>query len=304
MNGAVGKAMLFVLMIGIGYLFKALRILKKEDSNVLASLIVNLTLPCVFFSSAVGLKLDFLSLGLVLMGFFSNLALIILALVLTRGQTWLMRGVYMISCSGYDIGNFVLPFISAFFAGAGVLYLCTYNVANIIMSMGLTYAFAAACMGQKGNFSFREFFRRLFTSVSFDVYLLVVVLALLNIEVPAPVVNVTSSIAGANTFLAMTMIGLRLELRVSRQDVWHLVRIIGIRLAGAVLLSVVTWCLPLPALARNVLIISYFGPLISVSSIYTRRLGYEGNVVANANSVSILIGLAAMTGLIMFLPGT
>lgn len=303
MAAAAGKAMLFVIMIGIGYFLKRIGILKKEDSNVLASLIVNLTLPCVFFSSAAGLELNFLSLKLVLLGAFSNVAMILLALLLTGRQPQLMRSVYMIACSGYDIGNFVLPFVSAFFAGAGVLYLCTYNVANIIMSMGVTYALAAACMGRRGSFSVREFFGRLFTSVSFDVYVLVVLLAILKIEVPTPVLQLTSSIAGANTFLAMTMIGLRLELRISRQDVRHLARIIGIRLFGAVLLSVITWRAPISALARNVLIISYFGPLISVSSIYAKRLGYQGDVVANANTVSILTGLAAMTGLTAFLAG-
>ena len=43
------KALGFVIVIVIGFLLKQFRILKKEDGYTLATIIMNVTLPCHFF---------------------------------------------------------------------------------------------------------------------------------------------------------------------------------------------------------------------------------------------------------------
>ena len=45
------KALGFVIVIVIGFLLKQFRILKKEDGYTLATIIMNVTLPCALFSN-------------------------------------------------------------------------------------------------------------------------------------------------------------------------------------------------------------------------------------------------------------
>ena len=50
------KALGFILVIIIGFVLKQFKILKKEDGYILATIIMNVTLPCALFSNANGIK--------------------------------------------------------------------------------------------------------------------------------------------------------------------------------------------------------------------------------------------------------
>ena len=258
----------YLLIMFIGYFFKKIHLLKKEDSQILATIIMNLTLPCVFFSSAKGIVLDISMLELMIIGLVSNLLMIVLGYVFMRKDSDLMKGTYMIACSGYDVGNFVLPFVTAFFSGIGVIYLCSFNITNTIMSLGVTYAIAYYVVNKKNDLKIKDFLKQLFSSISLDVYVLIIILAILHIDIPDVLINVTSKIGSVNTFLVMMMIGLKLEFHFNFSHVQHIISILGMRFVGAIILTIITYLLPLPILAKKVIILAYFGLLVSVSSIY------------------------------------
>ena len=53
----------------------------------------------------------------------------------------------------------------------------------------------------------------------------------------------------------------------------------------------ITWTLPLLKMVKIILTMTYFGPLVSVSSLYAKRLGYEKEVVAESTTISILLSI-------------
>lgn len=291
---------LFLLYILIGYLLKKIKLLNKEDAQVLATIIMNITLPCLFFSSANGLKLDFNFLIFMFLGCLANVLLMVAGFIVSYKENRLMQGTYMIACSGYDVGNFILPFVSVFFPRLGVMYLCSFNITNVIISMGVTYAIASYYVYHQSQMGIKTFFKNLFSSVSFDVYILIIIISCFHITVPESIIKVTSSIGSVNSFLVMTMIGLKLELNIKKSDIKQLIQILVIRFLGAVILSAITYSLSIPILAKHILTITYFAPLVSVSSVYTKKLGYDGDIVVNANLISIIISMF-MTTLILLL---
>ena len=52
------KSLTFILIIVIAYSLKQIKVLKKEDANVLATIIRNITLPCALLTSANGIELN------------------------------------------------------------------------------------------------------------------------------------------------------------------------------------------------------------------------------------------------------
>lgn len=286
---------LFFLYIAIGYSFKKIKLLRKEDSQILSKIIMNLTLPCLFFSSANGMTLDSSFIIFMLLGLVANIFMIIVSYFISYKEDKILRGTYMIACSGYDVGNFILPFISVFFPGLGVIYLCSFNIMNVIMSMGITFAFANSMIHNETKFDIKEFLKKLFSSVSFDVYILIIFIACFRLTVPQSLLKVTSSIGSVNSFLVMLMIGLKLDLHMKHSELKQMSQILIVRFIGAILLSCMTYLLPIPKLAKMVFCITYFGPLISVSSVYAKELGYQGDVVAGANTISIMISMLMTT---------
>ena len=294
------KALGFVIVIIIGFTLKQFKILKKEDGYTLATIIMNVTLPCALFSNANGITINSAMIVLIVMGIVLNCLMVAIGYLVSKGKSAPTRAAYMINCSGYNIGNFVLPFVQTFFPGMGVAYLCMFDVGNALMGLGGTFAIASSVVSSEQKLSVSNVVKKLFSSIPFDVYIVIFFLALFKIKIPEEVLSITNFIGAGNGFLAMLMIGLLLEIKISHSDFKDLIAILSYRLIGNfVLMALCFFFLPLPLLARKILIIALAAPISTVSAVFTRQCKYEGDVAAVANSLSIIIGIAVLVILLL-----
>ncbi|MCD8027327.1 MAG: transporter [Erysipelotrichaceae bacterium] len=284
MISVIYKTLFYLGITGITYMLKQIQLLKKEYVYPLEKIIVNFILPCIFLSSAIGIEMSYMLIFCMFIGLFVNIFTMLFSYLITYKESKLQRGTYMIACSGYDVGNFVLPYIKARFDNTAVMYLTSFNITNTMMAMGLTYTIVSSIVYKETHFDISAFIKKLLSSVCFDVYIFIFLMACLHLSLPNIIVNITGTIGSVNAYLVMIMFGLKLEIDLKDRKMFS---IIGIRLICALLLSVITMLLPIASIAKKVFIITYFGPLVSVSSIYARKLGYDGTMVANANSLSI-----------------
>lgn len=294
------KSFTFILIIVIGFSLKRLKILKKRDADVLATIIMNVTLPCALLTSANGISIDGVILVLLVSGILSNVIMICIGYIAARKENNLLKGVYMINCSGYNIGNFVLPFVQAFFPGTGVAYLCAFDIGNALMGLGITYAMADHIANGEGQFDIKDLLKKLFSSIPFDVYILVFILALFKLSIPTPILSIASTIGAGNAFLAMLMIGILLEVKIPRLEAKGVFKIIGLRLLGMILMaSIIFLVLQIPTLSKEILVLAICAPLSTVSAVFSKKIGYGGDMPAAANSMSIIIAVCIMTLLLL-----
>ena len=294
------KALGFVIVIIIGFALKQFKILRKEDGYILATIIMNVTLPCALFSNANGITINAAMIVLIVIGILMNVMMVIVGYLTSAGKPAPTRAAYMINCSGYNIGNFVLPFVQAFFPGMGVAYLCMFDVGNALMGLGGTFAIASSIVNKQEKLSVKNVAKKLFSSIPFDVYIIIFFLALFKIRIPDRILSITNFIGAGNGFLAMLMIGLLLEIKISPSDFKDLIKILGIRLLGNFSLMFICYMfLPLPLLARQILTIALAAPISTVAAVFTKQCRYEGEVAAVANSISILIGIGVLVLLLL-----
>ena len=212
------KAAGFVFVIIIAFILKQVHVLEKRDGLTIATIIMNVTLPCALLTNASGVTIDQSMLILLLIGLASNIIMLFISFILSRKEENILKGYYMINCSGYNIGNFVMPFVQSFFPGMGVAYLCMFDVGNSIMCLGGSYALAGSVASSNQKLTPKTVIKKLFSSIPFDVYLLIFVLALFKISIPQPILSVASFIGAGNGFLAMFMIGLLLEVKINPSE--------------------------------------------------------------------------------------
>lgn len=293
------KSLTFILIIVIGYTLKKVDVLKKSDANVVATIIMNITLPCALLTSANGIELDATILILIAIGIISNVVMMIIGYIASIKDDAKMKGAFMINTSGYNIGNFVLPFVQSFFPGMGVVYLCSFDIGNALMGLGMTYAVADHVASGENHFDIKELFKKLFSTIPFDVYVLIFILAIFKLQIPSPILTIASTIGAGNSFLAMLMIGLMLEIKVSPLEAKNVFKILGLRIVGTIVVSLLTLLLPIPLLAKEIMIMAYCAPLSTVSAVFTRKIGYQGDMSATANSLSILVSIVCMVVLLL-----
>ena len=109
------KSLTYILIIAIGFALKRKKILKKEDANVIATILINIIFPCALLTSAIGIEISFIILILILIGILLNVIMIFVSYFVTAKENKTLRAACMLNVSSYNIGNFVLPFVQGFF---------------------------------------------------------------------------------------------------------------------------------------------------------------------------------------------
>ncbi len=282
----------FVLVIILGYTLKRKDVFKKEDGFTLAKIIMNITLPFSILTNAKDLHFDIIMVILLILGVLTNIIMIIISYLVSKNMHPNNKAAYIICCSGYNIGNFIMPVTQAFFPGIGVAYLCMFDIGNSIFCLGGSYAIASSITSDNKKIGIKPIFEKLKSSPPFITYLVIILLSVFEITIPENILIISRYIGGANGFLVMFMIGLIIEIKISKTEKEDICRILVIRYGMAVLFSVICYfILPLPILAKQILVLSFIAPLTTVSSVFSRQAGYTKDAPALANSVSIIISI-------------
>lgn len=207
------KASSFVFIIFLGYFLKKKKFFSQEDSKFVNKTVINIILPSAIISSFGSFQKDNSLFILVFLGLLCNLTLIFLGYIFSRKKDSKIKALYMLNFSGYNIGAFTLPFIQNFLGSFGVIAICMFDVGNSISCTGGSYALTTMAINDSNEKnSLKNIFEKLYKSVPFMTYILMLILAIIGIKIPAPIISITSLIGAANGFMAMLMVGLMFEI--------------------------------------------------------------------------------------------
>ena len=298
MNNIISKALTLMAIILIGYIFKKINILKKQDFTVISSIVLRLTLPCAIITSLNGTKLSFEMLSIIIIGFVFNIILVLVGYFMSKNK--IDKSFSMLNLSGFNIGNFSLPFVSGFFSSNAILATCMFDAGNAIMCLGTTYGIASAIQTSSKKFDYGIIFKKLISSVPVCTYMLMIVLSICNIIIPSNFITFTQTIGAANTFLSMLMIGIAIEVYFDKKSISLLWKYIVVRYSICGLLALLIFFIsPFSLEIRQTIVILLFSPITSLATVYTQKL--EGNTELSAciNSVSIILSVIIVTLLIL-----
>lgn len=294
MGHIIINALTLFVIIFSGWFVKRIGLLSKADGGTLSQIIVNVTLPAVIIVNLSRLEFSgtllLLIPGAVLVTFLQILlGKLAAAKNPVQDQLFLMYGV-----SGFNIGNFTLPFVQSFFS-AGIPPLSVFDIGNSIMLAGGTTVAIDGLTGRSERVSVLVILKKLLRTPPFTCYLLMLLFRLLQVALPEGFLSVLAPVAGANTFLSMFMIGLYLELRLPRSSLGLVLKVLLTRyiIGGGLLLAVLL--LPIPRSLKMILCLLAVTPIPLFSVINSVAAGVKEEIVGFSSSVSFLLSLLLMT---------
>lgn len=291
---------LFVIIL-IGYLTKRLNILMKADGSMISKIVVNVTLPAAIIVNLQFLEVKNQLLLLIIAGLLLNLVMIIIGHFLSKKQDQVEREFLMYGVSGYNIGNFAIPFVQSFMPQA-IPILSFFDIGNSVMLAGGSNVVIEGISGSNAERpTAKKVLGRLGRSVPFLCYLFMLVFRILKVDLPEAVFQIAQPIANANTFLSMFMIGLFLELRLPKKDLALVFRVLAIKYGVGILLVILFMLMPFPNMIKIVLCLVSVGPIPTFGVINSVAAGMRAEVVGFTSSLSFLISLPLMTSLLLFL---
>lgn len=273
----------------------------KADGSMISKIVVNVTLPAAIIVNLQFLEVKNQLLLLIIAGLLLNLVMIIIGYFLSKGQDQVEREFLMYSVSGYNIGNFAIPFVQSFMPLA-IPILSFFDIGNSVMLAGGSNVVIEGISGSNAERpTAKKVLGRLGRSVPFLCYLFMLVFRILKIDLPEAVFQIAQPIANANTFLSMFMIGLFLELRLPKKDLALVFRVLAIKYGVGILLVILFMLMPFPNMIKIVLCLVSVGPIPTFGVINSVAAGMRAEVVGFTSSLSFLISLPLMTSLLLFL---
>ena len=288
----------------MAYGLKKGNILHQSDLPVFSTLVTKITLPAAIIHNFSQATMDVSMLVIVLIGFLCSALFAVIGYGLFRTGTKDQKAFGLINASGYNIGCFTMPFVLEFLGASGVACTSLFDTGNAVVCTGGSYAVAASIVGKEEGAGEKHGFSRiaiqLLKSVPFDCYVIMTALTMAGLRLPLLFDQIAATVGNANTFLSMAMIGLGLELHMTKEQTGSVAKIIGTRFAVSVLLSILVYrFLPLSFDVRRTLAILMFGPVSALGVPYTSMLKGDVNLASAVNSSSIILGIISLTAAVI-----
>lgn len=297
------KATSFILIIAIGYLLKRKGFFRADDFYLISRIVLKITLPAAIVSNFSRITMDMSLLLMCLVGFLCNVLMVVVGYLINLKNSPDEKAFDMINLSGYNIGNFTIPFVQSFLGPVGFAVTSLFDAGNSVMCTGITFTAASSVAGGSQKVNFRLVLRKLFSSIPFDAYIIMTVLVILNIRLPELCVTLADTIGASNAFLALFMIGIGFEIRLDGERVRELLKVMIVRYGIAIILSIGCYHLaPFSEEIRQTLAIVVLGPVASIAPAFTGELKGDVELASAINSMSIVISVVTITaGLIIML---
>lgn len=282
----------FVAIIVLGYVLKRIGVFKEEDFGVLSKTCIRITLPAAIITSFAGKEIDAGLLVLLFLGIGCGVLYILLGFLLNRKSSKEQRAFEILNLPGYNIGCFTMPFAQSFLGPMGVIATSLFDSGNAFICLGGAFGVASAVKDGRG-FDFKRIIKALSRSVPFVTYLLMVAMNLLRLPVPGMVIECASIIGGANSFMAMFMIGVGFKLTLGdKSQTGQILKLLGIRYGvGTILALIFYFVLPFDIQVRQALVILAFSPIGSAVPPFTAELGGDVGLSSAINSMAIVISI-------------
>lgn len=282
----------FIAIIVLGYVLKKVGVFKEEDFGVLSKICIRITLPAAIITSFAGKEIDSSLLLLLFLGIGCGVVYICLGFLLNRNNSREQKAFDILNLPGYNIGCFTMPFAQSFLGPMGVIATSLFDSGNAFICLGGAFGVASSVKDGKG-FDFKRIVKALGRSVPFMTYLIMVAMNLMKLSVPGMVLECATIVGGANSFMAMFMIGVGFKLTLAdRGQLSKILRILGVRYGlGAVFALIFYFVLPFDIQVRQALVILAFSPIGSAVPPFTAELGGDVGLSSAINSMAIVISI-------------
>ena len=299
MEAVLSRAACFIGIILLGYSLRQIGFFKEQDFHVLSKIVLKITLPAAIVFSFADKKIDASMLVISLLGLLGGFIDISAGFLISARASKEKKAFEIVNLSGYNIGNFTLPFVQSFLGPSGVVVTSLFDTGNAVICLGGAYSVASMVKGESKGMPVLQIGRTLLKSVPFDAYLIMTVLSLLGLHLPSQIVSFAGIIADGNAFMAMLMIGVGFRLSGDKSQLGTIIKILAVRYIVAVTLSVAFYfLLPMPLEYRQTLAILVFAPVASTAPVFTADLRGDIGLSSAINSISILISICCIVGVV------
>ncbi len=300
-----------ILIVGIGYLVKRLKILKETDGETIAKIIFNVTLPAVIlkYTTTIQFELSLVILPLISIAF--GIIMALLGIVIFRNHPIHIKGAMIMTMVGFNVANFFFPLVEGIWGQAGMQYVALVDAGNAFTIFVLCYIlstiFSPKNQEDAVKINIKFVLNRLIRSAPLLSYIVAIVINLSGIVIPSFFSDLIDIIARANTALALLLLGIFLHLKFGKSEWISIIKVLVIRYSIGLLVGLSLFFLLPPtifsSLFRIIICLSLILPVGLAVIPFSVENGYDQKLVTMVVNLTIIISFGLIWGLILILNG-
>ncbi len=298
----IAQALSLVAIIGIGHLIRRIGWVKVTDFTIFSRIVLWITLPAALVTYFNTFHITVSLLGLALVGMLVNFLDQVTSWALTRSRGRRAQAFGVLNTGTFNIGAFATPYMSGFVGPGAILYTSIFDVGNSLAAAGVGRAWGLSLARPEIRATIGMFLRRMFSSVVFVTYLSLLIMRLAGITLPSQVITFTSTVGAANPFMAMLMIGIGLDLELSRRQLRAAASFLAVRYFWSTLVAIGFWQLTsFPLEAKVAITMVLFAPIAAMTPGFTDEGGLDVQLSSFMTTVSILVAIVVLPTLYLAL---
>lgn len=330
---AIVKPFALLAIIAAAYLAKRAGLFKPRDYRVMQVVVFTFTLPASVIVSFATNPHQLNMLLISLFAFVCALLPLLLTYAATRRTPVADRAFLMLNATGFNVGNFCFPVLQAFMGPSAIVTAAMFDIGNSVMVSAGTNVMttsllhidtdrplAEQAVGDAPKVpadkptdrdarrlarhaTVRTIARGFLSSVPFDVYLLMIVVMVFDLDIPGFVATLLQPVADANSFCSVFMVGMLMDLPHTRKDMRDVARVLGWRLPLGFVFAAAAWfLLPFDADVRKAVVILSLAPTAVFSTLFTDKVLGNAKLAGFTLASSAVIAIVLMTMVNFLLP--
>lgn len=287
-----------LIVIALGYTLRKVGLVNRDHGNVIARIVLNVTLPALVLETVpkvdLSLSLAFLPILALLHGGISFL----LVQLFFRRRSHLERGMITIVAMGFNNGLFAFPIVQEIWGSEAIKLLAIFDVGNGIILLGANYV--AASYFSRGGYmrlgtTLKVVAKALGTSVPLIVFAFALLLNIYGLYLPPPLERAVGIVASANGALGLLVLGIFQSLTIRREDVATIIKVLGLRYFIGIAFSVAAVVyFGSTELLRQVLGIAFILPVGMTVIPYSVTFGFNTRLTTTMVNLTIIVSFLLM----------
>jgi malate permease and related proteins len=284
-----------IIIIAFGYLLKRVNILQEKDGEVISKIIFKITLPALVLVTFDSVKIETSLFLLPVIVLVYGIVSAILGLLFYKNEERELKGSLMMLSSGFNVGLFAFPLVYAIWGMDGLTYFSMFDVGASFIVFGISYILGSYFSEDGLNLNPIEILKKLGKSIPLMTYMIASILNFCHIKLPDLIINLASTISGANIPLSLLLLGLFLNFKFDKQFIKPMVKFLTFRYGlGLSVGLVLYYLLPYDIMLRTTILIGLLLPVPASALTYAVEFKYSNDstrFVATMSNITIVISI-------------
>ncbi|MFT8316223.1 MAG: AEC family transporter [Clostridium sp.] len=290
MNSINSQFLISMLIIVLGYLCKRLNIVKEEDGEGLARIVINVTLPCLIINTFSTLKVEPSLVKLTFINMLYGFSMTGIGLYVFRKKKRRIKGVLLMLLPAFNIGLFAYPLVQAIWGHEGVKYFGMFDLGNSFIIFGLCYIIASYFSDEAGKLDIKETAGKVFKSIPLVTYIIAVVINILGLHLPKMAIDFSSAISKANMPMSLLLLGIYLSFKFDLRQFKDIASVLALRYIIGFTVGILFFILsPFDKMSKYTLLIGFILPTASAIIPFSIEFNYDQKFIGILSNMTILI---------------